>query len=176
MSRTQGGATANAAIERLTLRELRHRQPFPEVGATTASSRKADFASVFETEAAFCAWYDDAAPRVYAYLHGRCGGDTRLAEELTQQTFVSAIRGRAGFDGRSDSTTWIIAIARNRLAGHYRKQARDERRHLRVVVGEIAREAGPTEAAWREADTREDVLATLRARRVVAVVQHHLCR
>lgn len=149
----------------------------PEVGATTASSRKADFALVFETEAAFRAWYDAAAPRVYAYLHGRCGGDSRLAEELTQQAFVSGIRGRDRFDGRSDPMTWMIAIARNRLVDHYRRQARDERRHLRVVVGEVTRAAGASESPWQDAARREDVLAALRrlsAEQRAALVLHHV--
>lgn len=149
----------------------------PEVGATNATNRKADFASLFATEAAFRGWYDVAAPRVYAYLHGRCGGDPALAEELTQQTFVSAIRSHRGFDGRSDPMTWIIAIARSRLVDHYRRLARDERRHLRMIVGEISRTAGDVGTAWPEADTRELVLAALRglpAEQRVALVLHHV--
>lgn len=149
----------------------------PEVGATTATNRKADFASVFATEAAFREWYDAAAPRVYAYLHGRCGGDSALAEELTQQTFVSAIRSRDGFDGRSDSMTWIITIARSRLVDHYRRLAREERRHLRVIVGEIPGATGASGSPWLEVDTRELVLAALRglpADQRVALVLHHV--
>ena len=151
--------------------------PTAQVGATTDTNRKADFASVFATEAAFRDWYDAAAPRVYAYLHGRCGGDSALAEELTQQTFVSAIRGRGGYDGRSDPMTWMITIARSRLVDHYRRLARDERRHLRVIVGEISRSAGAPDAPWQEADTRELVLAALRglpAEQRVALVLHHV--
>jgi RNA polymerase sigma-70 factor, ECF subfamily len=148
-----------------------------EVGATTESDRRAELASVFETEAAFRTWYDTTAPRVYGYLYGRCGGDTALAEELTQQTFVAAVRARRGFDGRSDPITWIIAIARNRLVDHYRKRARDERRHLRVVVGEVTREPRTAEAPWPVDDRREEVLAALRglpAEQRAALILHHV--
>lgn len=147
-----------------------------EGGATTASDRRADFASVFATEAAFRSWYEAAAPRVYAYLHGRCGGDAGLAEELTQQTFIAAIRARGGFDGRSDPVTWIVAIARSRLVDHYRRRAREERRHLRIVA-EISRASGAGEAAWHDAEDRADVLAALRglpAEQRVAMILHHV--
>jgi RNA polymerase sigma-70 factor, ECF subfamily len=149
----------------------------PEVAATTVSSRKAEFASVFASEEAFRAWYDVAAPRVYTYLHGRCGGEASLAEELTQQTFVSAIRGRARFDGRADPLTWIIAIARSRLVDHYRRLAREERRHLRVVVAEIARPSTTGEAMWHDGDAREGVMAALHAlpaEQRAALVLHHV--
>ena len=142
---------------------------------------RSDLATIFATEAAFRVWYDVAAPRVYAYLLGRCGGDRALAEELTQQAFVGAVRDRALFNGRADPITWVIAIARNRLIDHLRRQERDERRHLRVVVHEVAPDRGGTEAhpdaAWHAADTRDQVLAILRAlpaAQRAALVLHHV--
>ena len=73
--------------------------------SVAVGERPADLAAVFADEAAFRLWYERQAPRVYAYLHGRCSGDPGLAEELTQQTFLQAIRGHRSFDGRSDPTT-----------------------------------------------------------------------
>lgn len=100
-----------------------------------------------------------------------------MAQELTQETFISAIRGRGRFDGRSDPMTWIIAIARSRLVDHYRREAREERRHLRVVVQEISRaEGSAADAAW-DADERASVLAALRglpAEQPAALVLHHV--
>ena len=52
-------------------------------------------------------------PRVYGYLYARCGHDPDLAEELTQETFVEAIRDRRGFAGRADAVTWLCAIGRH---------------------------------------------------------------
>lgn len=141
-----------------------------------------DPGAIFATEHAFRTWYDVAAPRVYAYLLARCAGDRTLAEELTQQAFVGAIRDRASFDGRADPVTWVIAIARNRLIDHLRRQEREERRHLRIVVREIDPERdaglGPQVAGPMQViDTRDQVLAVLRAlpsAQRAALVLHHV--
>lgn len=119
--------------------------------------RAQDFLATCADEDAFRAWYDGAVPRVYAYLFARTGGDPTLSEELTQQAFVRAIRARNTYDGRAPVTAWICAIARNTLADHYRRSAREERSWLRVVVREVEEDA-----AVRQAD-REAVLTVLRA-------------
>src|SRR4051794_34287992 len=99
--------------------------------------RVRELAEIFSDALAFRLWYEDAVVRVYAYLHPRCGGDTALAEELIQQTFIQAIERRTTYEGRSSSVTWLCTIARNKLADHYRRLDREERRHLRLLVREI---------------------------------------
>ena len=84
-------------------------------------------------EAAFRDWYDAMLPRVYAYLYNRCGRARDVAEELTQQTFVAAARQRSRFEGRSDTLTWVIGIARHKLVDHFRRSALDERRFERLA-------------------------------------------
>ena len=98
------------------------------------------------SDAAFEAWYERTLPRVYAYLMSRSGHDATLAEELSQQTFVAAIAERARYDGRADSLTWLCGIARHKLADHYRRLEREERRGMRLEVREIqlAVDQGPT--------------------------------
>jgi RNA polymerase sigma-70 factor (ECF subfamily) len=91
-------------------------------------------------EDAFRTWYELTLPRVYRYFLARCGDDA-LAEELCQQTFTEAIRGRRQFNGRSDPTTWLIAIGRRKLVDHYRKTGADRRRSLRL--SEQAYNSGP---------------------------------
>ena len=76
-------------------------------------------AAVIADDRAFRAWYDAALPHVYAYLFHRCGRDPELAQELTQQTFVDAIRSRSiAPDGAG--VAWLIGIARHKLADHFR--------------------------------------------------------
>lgn len=127
--------------------------------ATAEAARTEQLAAAFADPIAFRRWYDDAVIRVYGYLHGRCGGDADLAEELTQQTFIQAVRHWRTFDGRSDAVTWLCSIARNRLIDHYRQVDRQQRRHLRLVVRELAIDHDGFEGAL---DDREAVLAALR--------------
>jgi len=90
--------------------------------------------AIVADQAAFRDWYELALPRVYQYLLARCGHDAALAEELTQQTFVEAIRRRASFDGRSEVVTWLCAIGRHKLVDHYRRSGREHQRHLRLAA------------------------------------------
>ena len=54
----------------------------------------------------------------------RCGETEAVAHELAQDSFIHALRGCAQFDGRSQLSTWLWAIARNTFLGHLRKQGR----------------------------------------------------
>lgn len=125
--------------------------------APMAAEYAPNLATIVDDQARFRAWYDAVLPRVYRYLAARCGDDG-LAEELTQQTFVDAIRQRGRFDGRSDVVTWLCAIARNKLVDHYRRFERDERRQGRLVE----RLGVDPADAWRATEVRDAVTAALR--------------
>lgn len=119
----------------------------------------ADLEAVLADEEVFSRWYERSAPRVYAYVFNRCGGTADVAEELTQQTFVEALRRRGGYDGRGDVVAWLCGIARHKLADHYRRLAREHRRHRQLVVRDLT----AVEGGWGAADTRVTVDAALRA-------------
>ncbi len=129
-------------------------------GLATGRERAARFRALFEDDWAFREWYEGAVPRVYGYLFDRCGGLRTVAEELTQEAFIEAVRHRTRFDGRSDPITWVISIARHKLADHYRRLAREERRNLRVVSGPPAEEGRADQ--WDSTESREVVLHALR--------------
>jgi RNA polymerase sigma-70 factor (ECF subfamily) len=80
--------------------------------------------------------------------------------ELTQRTFVAAIEQRWRFDGRSDITTWLCGIARHKLADHYRRAEREQRRQIKLEVREIDRIG---EDSGTGADDRELIAAAFRA-------------
>ena len=65
--------------------------------------------------------YDEHVWRVYGFFAYRLGSrDT--AEDLTQATFERALRAWSRFDPRRASeSTWLLAIARNLLIDHYRR-------------------------------------------------------
>lgn len=144
--------------------------------ARESPERRTELQAIFADERRFRPWYDIAARRVYAYLFGRCGGDASLTEELTQLTFIDALRHRDTYDGRADSITWLIAIARNRLLDHLRRQEREERRHLRLVVREIDPQDAD-EATWQARDERDAILRAMRglpATQRAALILHHV--
>ena len=129
--------------------------------SSAAPDRVAELARTFSDPAVFRGWYDDAVVRVYRYVYPRCGGNSVVAEEITQQTFIRAVERRSTYEGRASVTTWLMTIARNALADHYRRAARDERRHLRLVVREI--NLTSASAAESLIDDREAIMAALRA-------------
>ncbi len=113
-------------------------------------------------DAAFERWYRATLPRVYGYLMARTNGDMELAEELTQQTFIAAVDQRSRFDGRSDSSTWLCGIARNKLADHFRGRGRDDRRRMRLEIQQIAMGApAPSHIDIGERELIQAALATL---------------
>jgi RNA polymerase sigma-70 factor (ECF subfamily) len=76
--------------------------------------------------------YDRALPAVYGYLLARCG-QRALAEDLTAETFLAAVR--AGADGNGPTTVaWLIGTARHKLVDHWRRREREER-SLRLLDG-----------------------------------------
>ena len=93
-----------------------------------------EFREALATDDAFEAWYRRTGPRVYAYLLTRCGNDRALADELLQETLIAAIDQRARYDGRADVVAWLCGIARHKLADHFRRLERDERRRIHVEV------------------------------------------
>lgn len=44
------------------------------------------------------------------------------AEDLVQETFISAIKAKDTFKGDSSEKTWLMAILKNKIIDHYRKK------------------------------------------------------
>ena len=69
----------------------------------------------------FARVYAEHVWRVYGFLAYRVR-DRELAEDLTQITFERALRAWSRFDPRRASEgTWLLAIARNLLVDHHRR-------------------------------------------------------
>lgn len=79
--------------------------------------------------ATFDAFYREALPVVYGYFLRRTGGSPALAEDLTQETFLAAVRQIAKGTRVDAPMPWLIGIARHRLIDHYRAAAAEERRY-----------------------------------------------
>jgi RNA polymerase sigma-70 factor (ECF subfamily) len=129
------------------------------VRVSAIREESSELEAAFQSEAAFRAWYDRVLPRVFGYVLGHVQGSRELAEDITQQTFTDAIRGYRRFDRRSDSVTWLCSIARHKLADHWRRLERDERRRLRLI--DTGADDGADARQWRSVDQREQVEAAL---------------
>ena len=69
---------------------------------------------------AFGSLYDLYRGMVFRYTYGRVGSRS-LAEDLTSETFVRALRGIRGFTWRGkDFGAWLTTIARNLVLDHYK--------------------------------------------------------
>jgi RNA polymerase sigma-70 factor (ECF subfamily) len=58
----------------------------------------------------------------YAMLRLR---DRSTAEDLVQETFLAALKGRNAFSGNSSESTWLVGILKHKIADHFRLQARE---------------------------------------------------
>ena len=141
---------------------------------TAITGDRSGLAAVFADEAAFRAWYEQSLPKVYGYLFHRCGRNPELAEELTQQAFVEAVRSRDRFRGKADATTWVIGIARHKLVDHFRRTERDTRRLNALNARELGR-GGPAGSAPPIApDDIDDALADMPALQRAVLVLHYM--
>ena len=73
--------------------------------------------------------------------------DVATAEDLVQDAFLAAWRGRDAFDGRSDRGTWMVAILRRKIADHYRQAGRSRETSTEAVGNDLFDHRG----VWREA-------------------------
>jgi RNA polymerase sigma-70 factor (ECF subfamily) len=77
------------------------------------------------------ALYDRALPQVYGYLVRRVH-DAAVAEDLTAETFLAAVRAVRENKVADLTIAWLVAVARHKLVDHWRRAAREER-NLRLA-------------------------------------------
>jgi RNA polymerase sigma-70 factor (ECF subfamily) len=107
----------------------------------------------------FRAFYVEALPRVYSYVLHRCGGSPQVAEDLTQETFMAAVKEIRRRNAVGSPIAWILGIARHKLIDHYRAREREERK-----LEAIQCTAGPEDfVMWEGEQSRERALAALGA-------------
>lgn len=71
-------------------------------------------------------WVDRHGDFLYRYAFSRVH-DATLAQDLVQETLLSALKNINSFRRGSSERTWITTILRNKIIDHYRRSAVTER-------------------------------------------------
>jgi RNA polymerase sigma-70 factor (ECF subfamily) len=100
-------------------------------------------------QAAWRRLYDGAFARLWAYVVWRCAGDRHVAEEITQETWLVAVRRIRDFEpGQSPFQAWLRGIAAKVLQNHFRTLRR--RPELVQALPETAVTSGEEQHAQAE--------------------------
>lgn len=92
--------------------------------ATSATEKALVDGMLAGDERAFDRFADFYIPIVHRFAAYRLRGDTDLVEEIVQQTLTRALSRLSTFRGEAALSTWLCAVCRNEIAGHFRRRAR----------------------------------------------------
>lgn len=70
-------------------------------------------------------WVDRHGDYLYSFAHFRVQ-DQASAEDLVQETFIAALQNQKKYKGKASERTWLIAILKNKIIDHFRKQSREQ--------------------------------------------------
>jgi RNA polymerase sigma-70 factor (ECF subfamily) len=66
--------------------------------------------------------YDETIAELYGYASRRCGGNRELAEDVTQETWVRALRHWRQHGAPDNPLGWLTTVARNLIVSHFRRR------------------------------------------------------
>lgn len=117
-----------------------------------------------ETEPTFPSFvelYDEHVDELYRFVHRRCR-DHGLAEDITQDTFMTALRNH---DLSEISIGWLKRVARNRLVDVLRRQSREHDDNSALFWGnQMSDDLDSTVSSARGESPSPDFVAALRER------------
>jgi RNA polymerase sigma-70 factor (ECF subfamily) len=101
--------------------------------------------------------------RLYSLVFHEVGRDQAVAEDVTQEIFLSALTSISKFRGQSKLYTWLCSIAHHKIADFYRRQERERKYRKRAsntgaIEPEQIPDTGPPVADMTESEeTRHTV-------------------
>ena len=106
---------------------------------------------------AFASLYDRYVERVYRFVLYRVRGDNALAEDITSEVFLRALRKIKGFQWQGrDVGAWFLTIARNLVLDHFKSgRARLEVLGVEVSAGVDDRVLDAEDAALSRVSTQD---------------------
>jgi len=113
-------------------------------------------------ENAWQTWYDETFDDLYRYVRWRCGGRKDWADEIVQDTWLTAVRRVRRFDPRKGSfLVWLRGVAANLLRNDLRKRRRLPK-FQQSADGQIG-ETSEGGSLWEDRHREEEVAAALDA-------------
>jgi RNA polymerase sigma-70 factor (ECF subfamily) len=83
-------------------------------------------------------WVQEHGDLLFRYALVRLR-DRTAAEEVVQETFLAALKGREQFKGRASERTWLVGILKHEIIDYFRKSNRE------IPIGDVAVSEGPSE-------------------------------
>jgi RNA polymerase sigma-70 factor (ECF subfamily) len=121
-------------------------QPAPEIPELVARAKEGD-------RQAFAQLYRTYLPTVYKFLYYRTNSNKAMAEDMTAEVFLRALRKIGDFNWTgADFGSWLLRIARNLILDN----AKSSRARLETVTDEM-----PEDAAGEARATEDSVMETL---------------
>jgi len=71
-------------------------------------------------------FYNTHIDKVYRFVFFRVGYNKALAEDLVSEVFMKALENFAGYDVKISRSAWIMTIAKNHLANHWRDRKKTD--------------------------------------------------
>lgn len=93
-------------------------------------------------------WVTNYGDLLFSYAISRIYA-TETAEDLVQETFLSAYQARDKFKGESNEATWLVAILKRKIIDHYRKQSRNPEEKVSEEFWPFIQE-GHDEGGWAQ--------------------------
>lgn len=93
-------------------------------------------------------WVDLYGDYLYSYalLHVR---DASVAEDLVQETFLSAFRSKDNFKARSSEKTWLTSILKHKILDHFRKEKKENRETTNLDVSAVENDFFDNHGHWK---------------------------
>jgi RNA polymerase sigma-70 factor (ECF subfamily) len=121
-----------------------------QAGESAERERELRRAVLAGEEYAWRTLYDEAFPGLYAYVLWRCAGLRDWADEVVQETWLTAVRRLRAFDPSAGSfAAWLRGIAANLLRNAFRREARRARCTVPLDNEPLAPQAESREQAER---------------------------
>lgn len=75
-------------------------------------------------------WVSQYGDMLYQYTLPRVSNPA-IAEDIVQDTFLSALKGLEQFKGQASEKNWLFVILKNKIVDHYRKKASEQ--HIQSI-------------------------------------------